>query len=149
MELTYEQATAQDIPLLYRFNADLITGYEDPTAIDFEKVLSWVHRKLSSQIQSYTRILMGDSLVGYYRLVPCEGGLELDDFYILPSFRDQGIGSQVLRRCCSSGKSIMLYVFSENTRAIALYERFGFSVTEAVSATRCIMYRPATSQEDL
>ena len=149
MELIFEQATAQDIPLLYRFNADLITAYEDPAAVNFEKVLHWIHRKLSAQIQTYTRVLSGNSLVGYYRLVPCEDGLELDDFYILPSYRGQGIGSQILRRCCSSGKPIMLYVFSENTRAIALYERFGFSVTEVVSATRCIMYRPATSQEDL
>lgn len=150
MELTYETASQQDVASLYQLNKALIEAYEDLTAIDFEKVLAWVHRKISENISGYTRICRDGHLVGYYRLVPCAEGLELDDFYILEPFRGQGIGSQVLRRCCESDVPLILYVFTKNTRAIRLYRRFGFHITQAVSPTRYIMCRPATApQEDL
>ena len=150
MELLYECATIQDIEPLYQLNQELIDAYEDTSSIEYEKVLSWVRRKITTQITGYTRVRHNGETVGYYRLVPCNDGLELDDLYILKPFRNQGIGSQILHRCCESGKPLMLYVFSKNTRAIRLYRRFGFKISQEVSPTRFIMRRPGvSSQEDL
>lgn len=149
MELTYTTAGKQDIEILYRLSKNLIDTYEDISSIDYEKVLLWVHRKVANNISEYTRVCRKGQVAGYYRLTPCDNGLELDDLYILPQFRGQGIGSQVLHRCCASGIPLMLYVFSGNTRAIALYERFGFQITEIVGPTRCIMRRPAVPSQEV
>jgi ribosomal protein S18 acetylase RimI-like enzyme len=150
MELRYESATAADIDLIFDLNNQLICRYEDLHAIDPEQVLAWVRRKITNHIGSYTRILWQGELAGYYRLVPHGEELELDDLYILPKFQRKGIGSTVLRHCCDTDKSIMLYVFIKNQRAIALYQRYGFDESETVDATRIIMRRaPGTRMEVL
>ena len=71
-----------------------------------------------------------------------DGSLELDDLYLYPAFQGRGIGTEVLEKSIAEADApIFLYVFRANTRAIRLYERFGFRVTEEVSPTRCIMRR--------
>ena len=84
-------------------------------------------------------MLLDGERCAYYRL--CEDG-ELDDLYVLPTFRNQGIGSEVLKKCIAeSTKPLYLYVFSRNVRAISFYDRFGFSIRETVGKTRLIMAR--------
>ncbi len=72
-----------------------------------------------------------------------DGKMELDDLYILETYRGQGIGSQVLRDCLTQSKqrklNLFLYVFSQNRRAISLYQSFGFEVIKAIGKTRYIM----------
>ena len=48
---------------------------------------SWMRRKIERGIVSYTRILADGQTAGWYRLVPCDGGMELEDFYLLEGAR--------------------------------------------------------------
>ena len=67
---------------------------------------------------------------------------ELDDLYVLPTFRGKGIGTEILSYCISQMNTpIFLYVFRKNTGAIKLYERMGFLMAEEVDDTRLIMRR--------
>ena len=68
--------------------------------------------------------------------------MELDNFYVLPGYRSRGIGTAALERCFrETDRPVFLYCFTRNTRAMALYSRMGFRVTENVGTTRCIMQR--------
>ena len=139
MMLAYQTAEHADIPVIYAQAKELIDTYEDLTAIDYERVLSWVNRKLTENISYYCRVTLNGEACAYYRL--CADG-ELDDIYVLPAFRGRGIGSEILKKCIAeSSDPLYLYVFSRNTRAISLYQRFGFSLREAVGKTRLIMER--------
>ncbi len=97
----YMPARAEDAPVIYGLAKGLVDRYEDCTAIDYEKVLSWMERKIKSHIDEYTCIVRQGQTVGYYRLCSENGELELDDFYILPAFRNQGIGTRVMRKILS------------------------------------------------
>ena len=139
MNLQFVSATADDIPVIFSQAKKLIDTYEDITAIDYDKVIAWVERKITSCISAYTRVVLDEDICGYFHL--CEDG-ELDDLYVLDGFRGQRIGSQILNKCINeSPNNLWLYVFSRNTRAIAFYERFGFSVREQIGTTRLIMVR--------
>ena len=142
MTLHYEPACAQDADAIFCLSRDLIDRYEDVSLIDYERVLDWVRRKIATNIAEYTCVFREDQKVGFYRLDTSGELAELDDFYILPRFRGQGIGTNVLRHCIgSTGNGIFLYVFKENTGAISLYECMGFTVSKDVGPTRCIMVR--------
>ena len=61
------------------------------------------------------------------------GGIDsfIDDFYILPAFRNRGLGGAVLSRIEVEARAlgvqaIHLEVMAGNDRAEALYRRFGF-----------------------
>ena len=137
--IVFETAVAADIPVIYAQAKELIDTYEDISAIEYEKVLAWVERKITQHIGEYQCANLDGEKAGFFRLCP-DG--EIDDLYVLPQFRGKGIGSQILHHCIDkSEKSLYLYAFTGNVRAIAFYQRFGFSVRESVGKTRCIMTR--------
>lgn len=137
MNLEYESAGAADVLVIFAQAQALVDAYEDVTAIDYDRVMDWMQRKITKLVGSYTRVRRDGVICAYYRLTK-DG--EVDDFYVLPAFRGQGIGSAILEKCLrESEKPLWLYVFTKNTRAVALYERFGFRVAERVDNTRVIM----------
>ena len=139
-ELTYRQADAGDIFPIFSLSKDLIDRYENLSSIQYEKVLSWVQKKISANIDRYTCVLLGDRKAGYYCFSKDGDTWELDDLYILPEFQGRGFGTKVLERCLASADApVFLYVFTANTGAIRLYEKFGFREVETVSPTRKIL----------
>ena len=139
MILTFVNASESDIPVIFEQAKNLIDAYEDITTIDYGKVLAWVRRKIEAKISEYGCVLADGEACAFWRM--CEDG-ELDDLYVLPGFRNRGIGSEILRKCLEdSSKPLWLYVFSQNKRAISFYERHGFSVCRTVGPTRLIMER--------
>ena len=144
--LTYLPADTSDIDVLYVLSKSLIERYEDLTSIDLPDVLAWVRRKLEKKISEYRTAYLDGQKVGYFRLCDSgEGMLEIDDLYVLDAYQGRGIGSEIIRFCISESKRVnkplMLYVFTDNVHAAALYEKHGFSVSEIVSPTRRILIR--------
>ena len=137
MNLQYAVAERSDVPVIFAQAKDLIDTYEDVDTIDYDKVLAWVRRKIETHIHEYRCVMADGEKCAYFRL--CRDG-ELDDLYVLPGFQNRGIGSAILRKCLEeSENALYLYVFSQNTRAVSLYERFGFVSCETVGRTRLIM----------
>lgn len=143
MHLTYGPAFDADIEPLYQSNIKLIWEYEDLGSVDLSQVLPWVRRKLENHIGEYTRVMDDGVLVAYYHFAPVGDRMELDDLYVLDeSRRGQGIGTAILEKCFGeTDKPIFLYVFQKNTRAVELYTRLGFRVTETIGESRYVMQR--------
>lgn len=139
MQLTYEPARPEDAPVVFGFAKELIEAYETDPKLDLDMALAWTKRKIEKRIGEYTRVLRDGQTVAYYRFVPDGERMELDDLYVLPAWRNRGIGTAILRRCLAQGKPIYFYVFTGNVRAVALYEREGFKKAEDVSPSRMIM----------
>ena len=144
MELSFEQAAAEDIEPIFALNRQLILSYENTANIDLNRVLSWVHQKLEKHIGEYTVIYADGKKAGYYHFCRNEDGeMELDDLYVFPEFQNRGIGSNVIQKCCSSVQEpVMLYVFIGNQCAVSLYQRMGFKIVKAIRDSRYIMKRP-------
>ena len=139
MQLTYEPARPEDAPVVFGFAKELIERYETDQDLDLEMAIGWTKRKIEKRIGEYTRVLRDGQTVAYYRFVPDGDRMELDDLYVLPAWRNRGVGTAILRRCLAQGKPIYFYVFTGNARAVALYEREGFRKAEDVSPSRMIM----------
>lgn len=141
-KLIYNIATQEDIETIFVQCQELIDRYEDLSQIDHPKVLSWVHRKIETHISEYTCVWDGNEKVAYFRLFQRNDGKELDDLYVLPEHRGQGIGTLILDKVIRETEDpIFLYVFTKNVGAIELYRRFGFVITEQISNTRLLMAR--------
>lgn len=141
-ELTYLAADGTDVSAICSLSKALVDRYEDVSHIHYDAVITWVRNKIRENIADYTCVFRGSEKVGYYHLTKEADGWELDDFYVLPQYQNQGLGTKVLEHCIAvTDGPIYLYVFVENTGAIRLYERFGFSIVQKVSDTRVIMRR--------
>lgn len=99
-----------------------------------EKVASF-QRDLISKNGPVYYALDGDKVIGWCDVFPEEnprqshrGGLGMG---ILPEFRGQSIGSQLLKKVIEHAKTfglekIELHVYTSNVSAVALYKKFGF-----------------------
>ena len=146
-DLRFCPASPTDAPVIFAMAKELIDTYEDCTAIDYDKVIDWVQRKITNSIESYTCVYLGSDKVGFFCLTEESGQCELDDLYVLPQFRGQGIGTAIVCRCITqTNKPLYLYVFKGNAGAVKLYTRMGFSVAENVSTSRFIMRRNVDRQ---
>ena len=112
--------------------------YEDVSSIDYDRVLAWVRRKIEENISEYRRIILDGAHAGYFHFCPAGDGWELDDLYVFPEFQNRGVGTAVIRDCCAKGP-VMLYVFTKNTGALALYHRLGFREVGTAGTTRLIL----------
>jgi ribosomal protein S18 acetylase RimI-like enzyme len=77
-------------------------------------------------------VLADEQVAGFLRLLAIDGALEIRDLQLLPSHRNQGIGSwavaQAMSEAAARGTGMLrLRVFVENP-AIRLYARLGFKV---------------------
>lgn len=141
MNITCSKATTDDVEQIYQLCKKLIDDYENIGNIDYDKVLKWVHNKIEKFIDEYNVIYVDDRKAGYYRFYKNEdGSYEIDDLYIFSEYQSKGIGSEIIKRCCSSVDGpVMLYVFIKNERAVSLYKKLGFEVVKTVKGSRYIM----------
>lgn len=143
--INFKIADISDIDMIYKLSKENIDMYEDITKIDYEKVLDWVKRKIHDNISSYKAIYYHGEKAGYFNFHEENNKLEIDDLYIFEMYRDKGIGTMIIKDCIKESNEknipIFLYVFSKNTKAVSLYTRLGFEITEKIKDTRYIMER--------
>lgn len=50
----------------------------------------------------------------------------IEGLFVLPIHQNKGIGKALIRRCQQKDRSLSLYVYKKNQKAIAFYEKLGF-----------------------
>ena len=146
MNISFQPALESDVSRIFQLNKELIHQYEDLTSISYEKVLVWVEQNIRQQLPNFRRIYANGVHAGFFCLAPSEGKWELDSLFVFPEYRNRGIGSAIIRRCCVCGP-VSLYVFTKNTRALALYRRMGFHTLRPVGTTRLILRKEASHED--
>lgn len=87
----------------------------------------------------FERLLLGEEFTGFASYGPTEqaGVFKLHKLYLLPSAQGRGLGSQLLKHCENEAhklgaRRLTLAVNKRNTKAIAAYQRNGYTVMESV-----------------
>lgn len=138
MLLEYKHADNDDIASIFAIQKRNVQLYEDQTVVDLREVLQQMQNHLQANIESYTKIVCGENVVGYYR---CRGSYDfsydLSFLYILQQYRKQGIGTQVLehiKESCEDPLQIMIYL-----RQVEIYDflvKRGFVVQSQISRSK-------------
>jgi diamine N-acetyltransferase len=140
-------ATEADLPAIARLAA-VIWRSHYPGIISTEQIeymlakmysLETLREDIRLRAIRYERLLIGADLVGFAAHGPTEDAkvFKLHKIYLNPAIHGQGLGSLLLRHCerevCRLGAAkLMLTVNKRNSRAIAVYQRNGFAITDSV-----------------
>jgi ribosomal protein S18 acetylase RimI-like enzyme len=80
-----------------------------------------------------TVILLEGKPVGRLVLTRTDEVIQLSDIALLTEYRSDGIGTALIRdlfdEATEAGKTVLLHVLKTNYRAMRLYERLGFKIT--------------------
>ena len=134
-------ADAADAAAIARIHQDSRAAtmpYLPPQQRSHDEVTAWIRDIVLRQCRTWVAVREAE-IVGYAAL---DGDL-LEDLYLRPDLRRQGIGTLLLeevRRHRPDG--ISLYVFQQNTGARAFYERHGFTVFDTSDGGRNMEHLP-------
>jgi ribosomal protein S18 acetylase RimI-like enzyme len=134
-------ADAADAAAIARIHLDSRAAtmpYLPPQQRSHDEVTTWIRDIVLRRCRTWVAVRDAE-IVGYAAL---DGDL-LDDLYLRPHLRRQGIGTLLLdevRRHSPDGVS--LYVFQQNTGARAFYERHGFTVLDTNDGSRNMEHLP-------
>lgn len=139
-------ATGADLPALAELAGVIwrqhYPGIISPAQIDYMLGKMYAldvlrHEMRGRGIQFY-RLLADGRFVGFASIGPVgEGVVKLHKCYLLPELHGRGLGSRLLQHCETEARRLgarrlMLAVNKRNTKAIAAYQRNGFTVAESV-----------------
>jgi ribosomal protein S18 acetylase RimI-like enzyme len=92
----------------------------------------------------YMIVMLGDQPAGRLYLDRRRIEFRIIDISLLPAFRNQGLGSfllkQVITEASEAGKPVTIHV-EHNNPALRLYERLGFVIKEEVNGVYWLMER--------
>ena len=134
MKLTYEKASLEDIESIFKENKEVLDQYEKIDKDSYNNILTMLQAKIESNIDEYKVVFCNGQKAGYFRTHFHSEMMEFDDLYIFSEFRNQQIGTKIMRKCCEeAGLPVILYVFARNVGAVSLYERLGFRIIENIN----------------
>lgn len=132
-------AIAAVAALIWRACYPAITSMEQ---IDY--MLAWMYslETMTLELRSgirYERLLLDAELAGFASFGPLEipGTVKLHKLYLLPRHHGKGFGTLLLKHCETEARKlraqrITLNVNKQNAKAIAVYQRNGFTITQSV-----------------
>ena len=128
---TLRQATAEDFPRCLGIRNGAMREY-------IEQIRGWdegyEERRFRGNFQpDKTRVILSDDRVIGFLGVREEGdAMYVAQFYLVPEYQGQGIGTALMREVLAEGRPVVLKVTKLNTGARRLYERLGFRVKSEV-----------------
>jgi len=157
MEVTLRPAQSNDEPLLYALYAS--TRADEMRLVDWapEQKEAFVRMQFEAQRQHYQRVfpdaehsvvLVDGTAAGRILVARPEVEIRVVDIVILPAYRNQGIGSGLLRELLEegrrAGKPVRLHALRFE-QARRLYERLGFVTVEDQGLYDFMEWRPVTA----
>lgn len=116
-------------------NFNLIKEYKLKSILDYAnnlsnkeiiKIKKYVNENLKMQINDYQLIEINSEIIGCLYTRCFEDGLLLDEIYLEEEFRNQKIGSSIIKNILKENNIVYLWVYKNNQVAISLYKKLDF-----------------------
>ncbi len=139
MEYELINATDRDIPLLISYKLHSILDYAgDISREERTKITSYVSTQIGEMLSKYRLITTTDNIIGSLLIYRYQDGYLLDEIYLEDTYRNQGIGTDIIRKLQQVYYPIYLWVYQKNTKALRLYQKLNFTKYQTTD-TRYLM----------
>lgn len=135
------KASKKDIPRLIKYKKDIIYMYsKDLVEDERNKIDEYVITSANEMFEDYYNIIIDDKIIGSILLKDMPQGKLIDEIYIEKEFRNNGIGTDIIREMLEKNRNIYLWVYKENKKAISLYKRLGFIIVDETDSRYYMKY---------
>ena len=126
-----EKSTTRDIDRLIEYKKQTILAFEkDITDEEYNKVMNYIVNDINENLDKCMNIVLDNKIIGMVMLTDKDDGKLLDELYIEEEYRNQGIGTDIIKNILKENKIVYLWVYKANEKAISLYNRLGFKVVD-------------------
>ena len=135
------KASKKDIPRLIKYKKDIIYMYsKDLVEDERNKIDEYVITSANEMFEDYYNIIIDDKIIGSILLKDMPQGKLIDEIYIEKEFRNNGIGTDIIRKMLENNRNIYLWVYKQNKKAISLYNRLGFIIVDETDSRYYMKY---------
>lgn len=135
------KASKKDIPRLIKYKKDIIYMYSKDLAEDERnKIDEYVITSVNEMFKDYYNIIIDDKIIGSILLKDMPQGKLIDEIYIEKEFRNNGIGTDIIRKMLENNRNIYLWVYKENSKAVLLYKMLGFIIVDETDSRYYMKY---------
>ena len=124
------KATNNDIDFIKKAKLYNILKYaHDLTEKDILNINNYVEKSLLVEMSNYKIIVHDNQKIGCLLVTEKEDSITLDEIYLEEEYRNKKIGTNIITNILKSNPLVYLWVYKENTKAISLYKKMKFKVT--------------------
>lgn len=135
------KASKKDIPRLIRYKEGIIYMYSKGlSGEEKENITEYIITSVNETLKDYYNILFDDKIIGSILVKDIQEGKLIDEIYIEKEFRNNGIGTDIIKKLIENNESIYLWVYKDNAKAVSLYKRLGFKVIDETESRYYMEY---------
>ena len=135
------KSSTNDINRLIEYKRKTIYEYAPELSVDeINKIENYVNKKVPELLEYYSNIVVDNNIVGCLLIYSKDDGMLLDEIYIDEDYRNNGIGTNIIKNILDNYKIVYLYVYKDNIKAFNLYKRLGFNIVEETSGRYYMKY---------
>lgn len=123
-------STEKDIPTVIEYKKRNIFEYSPKLPEEeINKINGYLEKIIPLVLKKCFNIVVDNKIVGLVLLLDEKEGLLLEEIYIEEEYRNHGIGTNIINNIIKDNKKLNLWVYKENTKALSLYKRIGFKIS--------------------
>lgn len=131
MEYELLKSSDKDLDRLIEYKKRTIYEYAgDLSENEIDKINSYVACEVSNLINDYCNIIVDNKIAGCLLTTNKDDGKLLDEIYLEEEYRNNKIGTRIIKDILNNNDIVYLWVYKENRRAISLYKKLGFNIIE-------------------
>ena len=135
------KSSINDINRLIEYKRKTIYEYAPELSVEeINKIENYVNKKVPELLEYYSNIVVDNNIVGCLLIYSKDDGMLLDEIYIDEDYRNNGIGTNIIKNILDNYKIVYLYVYKDNIKAFNLYKRLGFNIVEETSGRYYMKY---------
>lgn len=135
------KSSNDDIERLIKYKKNTIFEYvSNLSDEEINKINNYVDNTVPELLDNYSNIVIDDKVVGCLLVTNKDDGVLLDEIYIEKEYRNQGIGTNIIKEVLSNNNIVYLWVYKENIKAISLYKSLGFNVIDETETRYYMKY---------
>ena len=135
-------ATNKDIAKLIQYKLASILAYDKKiTAEEKERITNFVKNSIPNQINDYKVIEIDNKIIGCLYIESYQDGILLNEIYLEEEYRNQGIGTDIIKNILQNNSKVYLWVYKENEKALKLYQSLNFTIEESEEKRYLMVYK--------
>jgi predicted acetyltransferase len=95
------------------------------------KIRKSVDKNIERTCELYKVIYVNNKIAGVYLVLPYEDGYIIDEIYLFEEYRNNGIGTSVLKDIIKEYNTLYIWVYKNNIDAIRLFKNMGFMLVSS------------------
>ena len=123
------KVSKKDISRLIRYKEGIIYMYSKDLVEDERKRIDeYVINSVNETLKDYFNIIVDDKVIGSVIIINLRRGKLLDEIYLEKEFRNNGVGTDIIRKIIENNKSVYLFT-CELIKAVIIYKIVYFNIS--------------------